>query len=224
MVPRPDSASLQGYINLHLQLTAILAVKNIFVLHDWMWKSVFSSSVWGFWWNWLIYRGEPFDWDPQDVFVMGRRVVIQGRRMGGMRTFHSSSAANMLEWMSHAAASPPSSLLAAGSGNVDTRSTEQPQKPQESPREDAGREGEVEPWNALGGVSHLFTSWTQWTLPESATSTTASLSHLSLPLSSLFCSLTYPNAPHLLSPPLPSPYWQTLGLLAADWLASSPIP
>lgn len=56
--------------------------------------------------------------------------------------------------------SPPSPQLslATGSGNVDTRSGEQPQKPQESPREEAGREGEVEPWNALGGVSRLFTS------------------------------------------------------------------
>lgn len=47
-------------------------------------------------------------------------------------------------------------LLSAGSGNVDTQSEEQPQKPQESPQVHAGREGEVQPWNAQ--VSHLFTS------------------------------------------------------------------
>lgn len=105
------------------------------------------------------------------------------------------------------AAAPPPSLLASGSGNVDTQSGAQPQKPQESSWEDAGREREVEPWNALRRVSHLFTSWTQWTLSESTTSTLTSLPHLSLPLSPLFCSLTYPYASGLLTPPLPSSYW-----------------
>lgn len=103
--------------------------------------------------------------------------------------------------------SSPPSLLASGSGNVDTQSGAQPQKPQESSWEDAGREREVEPWNALRRVSHLFTSWTQWTLSESTTSTLTSLPHLSLPLSPLFCSLTYPYASGLLTPPLPSSYW-----------------
>lgn len=37
------------------------------------------------------------------------------------------------------------------------------------------------------------------------------------PFSSLFCSLTYPNAPRLLAPPLPSSYWQTLAFLAPHW-------
>lgn len=47
--------------------------KYLCVLHDWMgvWKSVLSSGVWGFWWNWLICHGEPIDWDPRDVFVRG---------------------------------------------------------------------------------------------------------------------------------------------------------
>lgn len=116
------------------------------------------------------------------------------------------------------------SLLASGSGNVDTQSGEQPQKPQESSWEDAGREGEVEPWNALRRVTHLFTSWTQWTLPESTTSTLTSPSHLSLPLSPLFCSLTYPNTPGSLGPPLPSSYWWSLplGSSLAGILSSCP--
>lgn len=76
-----------------------------------------------------------------------------------MWTLPSSSVANMLTVNEpHSSHPPPPSLLASGSGNVDTRSREQPQKPQESPREHAGREDEVEPWNALRGVSHLFTS------------------------------------------------------------------
>lgn len=74
-------------------------------------------------------------------------------------------------------------------------------KAQESPWEDTGREGEVDPWNALRRVSHLFTSWTRWTMPDSATSTQASLAYLSLPLVPLFCSLPRPEAPHLLAPP-----------------------
>lgn len=52
-----------------------LAVRNIlcYVYYDWMGLKVFSSCMWGFWWNWLIYHGEPIDWDPRDVFVGGSR-------------------------------------------------------------------------------------------------------------------------------------------------------
>lgn len=103
------------------------------------------------------------------------RMFLLGDKGGGMQTFPSSSAKNTLrEWMEP----PPPSALAVGSGNVDTLSGEQPQKPKESPWEDAGRGGEVEPWNALRGVSHLFTGWTQWTRSDSASST--GLSHRSL--------------------------------------------
>lgn len=57
---------------------------------------------------------------------------------GGYVDLPSSSVANMLI-VNEPRSSRPSSLLASGPGNVDTWSREQPQKPQESPREVAGR-------------------------------------------------------------------------------------
>lgn len=105
-MPWPDSLLLRGCINLHTQVTAKFGCEKDFcVSHDGMgvWKSVLSSGVWGFMLNWLICHGEPNDWDPLDVFVRAR---------GGWPRSSSSL-----------------SLLASGSGNVDTQSGEQPQKP-----------------------------------------------------------------------------------------------
>lgn len=166
-----------------------LAVRNIFVCYMTECQSfpaVCGASVG----NWLIYHGEPIDWEPRDVFVGGGGLC-------GPPLFICSKHVNS-EW---ATQQPP--LFTAGIRVWKCWHTERraaPETPGIPPRR-RWAEGEVEPWNALRRVSHLFTSWTRWTLPESATSTTASLSHLFLPLSSMFCSLTYPYAP--LYSPLP---------------------
>lgn len=205
MVPRRNLHCFRGVLICIYNWQPCLAVRNILVCY----MSERETGSQCFPAVCEVSRGTgSFEQDPQDVFVRGRG---GGGGVEG-RTFLCSvcSKHTKSEWATQQPPPPPHptpSVLAARSGNVDTWSREQPQKPQESPREDARREGEVEPWNVLGGVSHLFTSWTQWTLPESATSTTVSLSRRSLPLSSLFCSLAYPNAPHLPAPSLPSPYW-----------------
>lgn len=92
-------------------------------------------------------------------------------------------------------------------------------------RRDFRREGEVEHWNALE-AGHFFTSWTQWTLPESATSqpispatvgeesTPPSLHPLSFSLSCLL--LVYLS-------PFPTPLIdRDSRLLQAYWLVCSP--
>lgn len=67
----------------------------------------------------------------------------------------SSSAENMLKVNEPRSRRPSLPRWQRGLEMLTQR--EQPQKPQESPREGAGREAEVEPWNVLQRVSHLFT-------------------------------------------------------------------
>lgn len=102
--------------------------------------------------------------------------------------------------------SPAPSLLAALLEML-TRSGEQPQKPQESPREEAGREGEVEPWNALA-VTYLQAELSEPSLSQPLPPT--SLSHLCFPL----CPLFWPPSPTLpfirlltASPRVWTPHW-----------------
>lgn len=151
------------------------------------------------------FLGELAHWtgDPQDVFVMGTR-----------------AGAGLL--LLSLAAAPPPPLLVVRSGNVDTGSGEQPQKPQESPEKRLG--GRMR-WS-LGMCSEDSVTYLLAELGEPCLSQPLpprpACPPPPPPTFPLFCSLTYANAPHLPSPPI-SFIDRLFAFLAPHWTVSSAI-